>query len=118
MVLVVKNPPANAGDIRDKGPFPELGRKTGSLCPNWIISDVLIGKAPEAGKDWGQEDKGTTEDGITDSMDMSLSKLQGNSEGQGSLLRCSPRGHKEPDTTKRRNNHHLDLSDRWVSKTM
>ena len=39
----------------------------------------LIGKDPDAGRDWGQEEKGTTEDemvdGITDSMDMSLSKL-------------------------------------------
>ena len=38
-----------------------------------------IGKDPDAGKDWRQEEKGTTEmrrlDGITDSMDMSLSKL-------------------------------------------
>ena len=30
---------------------------------------------------------------ITDSMDMNLSKLQ-ESEGQGSLACCSPRGHK------------------------
>ena len=37
----------------------------------------LTGKDPDAGKDWGQEEKGTTEtDGITDSMDMSLSKFQ------------------------------------------
>ena len=40
---------------------------------NW-----LIWKDPDAGKDWRQEEKGTTEDemdGISDSMDMSLGKL-------------------------------------------
>ena len=26
MALAVKNPPANAGDIRDEGPIPETGR--------------------------------------------------------------------------------------------
>ena len=38
----------------------------------------LICKDPDAGKDWGQEEKGMTEDemdGITDSMDMSLGGL-------------------------------------------
>ena len=29
MVLAVKNPPANAGDIRDMGLIPELGRSPG-----------------------------------------------------------------------------------------
>jgi len=45
---------------------------------NW-----LIWKDRDAGKDWRQEEKGTTEeemvgwlDGITDTMDMSLNKLQ------------------------------------------
>ena len=37
-------------------------------------------------------------DGITDSMDMSLSKL-GDSEGQGSLVGCSPWDCKEMDMT-------------------
>ena len=41
---------------------------------NW-----LIGKDSDAGRDWGQEEKGTTKDemldGITDSMDVSLSDL-------------------------------------------
>ena len=40
----------------------------------------LIWKDPDAGKDWGQEEKGKTEDemagGITDSMDMGLGRLQ------------------------------------------
>ena len=36
--------------------------------------------------------------GITDSMDMSLSKL-GVGDGQGSLVCCSPWGHKESETT-------------------
>ena len=43
------------------------------------VKNWLIGKDPDAGKDWRQEEKGMTEDemldGITDSMDMSLSKL-------------------------------------------
>ena len=38
----------------------------------------LIRKDPDSGKDWRQEEKGMTErlGGITDSMDMSLSKLR------------------------------------------
>ena len=42
---------------------------------NW-----LVGKDPDAEKDWRREEKGMTEDemagGITNAMDMSLSKLQ------------------------------------------
>ena len=57
---------------------PDAEAKTPILwspdAKNW-----LIGKDPDAGKDWRWEEKGMTEDemdGITDLMDTSLSKLQ------------------------------------------
>ena len=44
------------------------------------VKSQLTGKDPDAGKDWGQEQKWVTEvdmlNNITDSMDMSLNKLQ------------------------------------------
>ena len=44
------------------------------------VKNWLIGKNPDAGKDWRQEEKGDDRirwlDGITDSINMSLSKLQ------------------------------------------
>ena len=54
----------------------------------------LTGKDPDAGKDGGQEEKGTTEDEM-DGWHCWLSghkfeQTQGDSEGQGSLVCCSP----------------------------
>ena len=56
--------------------------ETPILWPTDVKNWVII-KDPDAGKDWGQEETGTTEyemvdvrDGITDSMDVSLSELQ------------------------------------------
>ena len=44
------------------------------------MKSKLIGKDPEAGKDWRQKEKRAAEyrwlDDITDSMDMNLGKLQ------------------------------------------
>ena len=57
----------------------------------------LIGKDPDAGKDWGQEEKGATEDKMV-GWDHQLNGYQfeqtpGGCEGQGSLVCCSPWGH-------------------------
>ena len=56
---------------------PDAEAETPVLGPPDMKS-WLIWKDPDGGKDWRQEEKGKTgwEDGITDSMDMSLSKLQ------------------------------------------
>ena len=69
----------------------------------------LIGKDPDAGKDWGQEEKGKTEDemvGWHHPLDGHESEQTlGDGEGQGSPACCSPWGHKESDTTQRLNNN-------------
>ena len=41
MVLVVKNPPANTGDIRDAGSIPGLGRSPGEGHDNPLQSSCL-----------------------------------------------------------------------------
>ena len=69
---------------------------------NW-----LIGKDPDAGKDWRQEKKGMTQDemvGWHHRLDRrEFEQALGVGDGQGSLACCSPWGHKESDTTEQLN---------------
>ena len=69
---------------------------------NW-----LNGKDPDAGKDWGQEEKGMTEDEMAGWHHRlnghEFEQILGVGDGQGGLACCSPRGHKESDTTERLN---------------
>ena len=63
----------------------------------------LIGKDPETGKDWGQEEKGMTEDDMV-SWHHQLDGHEfgwtlGIGDGQGGLACCSSWGHKESDAT-------------------
>ena len=57
----------------------------------------LIGKDPEAGKDWEQEEKGTTEDEIVGWYHQldghEFEQAPGDSKGQGGLVGCSLWGH-------------------------
>ena len=67
----------------------------------------LIAKDPDAGRDWGQEEKGTTEDemaGWHHRLDAhEFGWTLGVGDGQGGLVCCSPWGHKELDMTERLN---------------
>ena len=67
----------------------------------------LIGKDPDAGRDWGQEEKGTTEDemaGWHHRLDRhEFGWTLGVGDGQGGLACCEAWGHKESDTTERLN---------------
>ena len=65
MALVVKNPPASAGDIRDAGLIPVSGRSPGggygnplqySCLENPTDKRSLVGYSP-----WGHKESGTTE---------------------------------------------------------
>ena len=62
------------------------------------VKSWLIGKDPDAGRDWGQEEKGMTEDemaGWHHRLDGRESEwTPGDGEGQGSLMWGSPWGHK------------------------
>ena len=65
---------------------------------NW-----LTGKDLDAGKDWRQEEKGTAGDGMIGwhhQLDgHEFEQALGVGDGQGSLVCCSPWGHKALDTT-------------------
>ena len=69
--------------------------------------NLFIRKYHYAGKDWRQEEKGTTEDEMVrwhhwlDGHEFEQTLRAG--DGQGSLACCSPWGHKELDTTERLN---------------
>ena len=72
------------------------------------VKSWLIGKDPDAGKDWRQKEKGMTEDEMVGWHHWlnghQFEQTPGNSEGQGSLECCSPWGQKESDRTERGNN--------------
>ena len=67
------------------------------------VKSWLIGKDSDAGRDWGQEEKGTTEDEMAgwhhqfDGREFEWTPVVG--DGQGGLACCDSWGRKESDTT-------------------
>ena len=84
----------------------------------------LIGKDPDAGRDWGQE-KGTIEDQMAGWHHRlnghEFEKAPGVGDGQGSLTCGSPWGRKESDTTEWLNwteRLHETIISQWVAKSV
>ena len=67
------------------------------------VKSWFTGKDPDAGKDWRQEEKGGTEDEMVGWHHWlnghEFEQAPGDSEGQRSLVCCSPWGRKESDMT-------------------
>ena len=71
----------------------------------------LTGKDPDAGRDWGQEEKGTTEDEMAGwhyQLDgREFEWTPGDGDGQGGLACCDSWGCKQSDTTEQLNSTEL-----------
>ena len=80
------------------------------------VKNWLIGKHPDAGKNWRQEME-TTEDEMVrwhhwlDGHE--FEQAPGVGDGQGSMACCSPWGHKKLDTTERLKWTELNDQDNW-----
>ena len=77
--------------------------RTKAIC----LHSCDTGKDPDAGRDWGQEENGTTEDemaGWHHRLDgLEFESTLGVGDGQGGLACCDSWGRKESDTTEQLN---------------
>ena len=94
----------------------DVEAETPILCPPDVKS-WLIGKDPDAGKDWGQEEKGTTEDEMVRWYHWlnghGFGWTLGVGDGQGGLECCGSWGCKELNTTEWLNWAELDIKILW-----
>ena len=94
--------PVNSKRIQ---PWIFIGRTDAEAPILWPpnVKNWLIWKDPDAGKDWGQEEKEATDDEMFgwhhQHNGHEFEQTPGDGEGQGSLACCSPWSHKELDTT-------------------
>ena len=88
---------------------------TEAEAPVFLSSEVnrrLIGKVPDAGKNWGPKEERASEDEMTGWQHLlnehEFGQILGDGEGQGAQVCCSP-GRKEPDMTGWRNKNNNNL---------
>ena len=93
--------------VHPKGnqPWTFIGRTDTEAPVLWPpdVKSQLIGKDLDAGKDWRQEEKGTTENEMVgwhhQLKGHEFEQTPGDGEGRGNLVCCSLWGHKESDRT-------------------
>ena len=99
--------------VKPKGNQPWIftGRTDAEASILWLldVKSRLIGKQPDAGKDWVQE-KRVIEDNMVawhPNQWYKFAQTLGDREGQGSLAWCSPQGCRESDTTYQLSNNKI-----------
>ena len=92
---------SNQSILKESSPGCPVGRRMLKLKLQYF--GWLIGKDPDAGKDWGQEEKGTTENEMVgwhhQHSGHGFGWTPGIGDGQGGLGCCGSWGCKESDTT-------------------
>ena len=102
---------SNQSILKEISPeYPLVGLMAEAEAPILWLPDAknwLAGKDPDAGKDWRQQEKQTTEDEMVGwhhwLNGYEFEKATGVGDGQGSLVCCSPFGRKELDMTEQLN---------------
>ena len=81
------------------------------------VKNWLIGKDPDAGKDWRQEEKRTTEDEMFGWHHLlnghEFEQTLRDGWGQGGLACCSPPGHRESGMTEQQQNDFKHRKPKW-----
>ena len=105
---------SNQSNLKEDQPWIFPGRTVADAeaeAPVFWSSDVnrwLIGKVPDAGKDWGQKEKKVSENEMAgwhhQCNGHELGQTSGDGEGQRALACCSSWCYKESDTTGQLNN--------------
>ena len=97
------NPEGNQSWICIGGTDAEAETPIGHSSWSPDAKSRLTGKDPDAGKNWGQEEKGMTEDKMVGWHHWfnghEFEQAPGDGEEQGSMACCSPWGRKESDMT-------------------
>ena len=102
---------------KENQPWIFIGRTEAETLILWPpdAKNWPIGKDPNTGKDWRQEEKGVTEDEMVGWHHQlnghEFEQALGGGDRQGSLACCSPWGLKESDTTEWLN--WLELNGAW-----